>query len=133
MRRVMKSKGDKLLLAGIVVASLALMVFVKLHGRRDPTDNEAWYMGMFALAFSAGLLSPGRPWRWGVATVVPHYAMIFIPQVSNLWPLALIFMSFLVIPTTLLAWGGSNLRRLIRAGVGAKPAEPPVGDEVDQA
>ena len=125
----MKSKADKLLLGVIVAASFALIVFVRHYGRRDPADNEAWYMGMFALAFMAGLLSPGRPWRWGIATVVPHYVLIFHPQVSNLWPLARIFMSLLIAPTTLLAWSGSNLRRLIVRWCGERQAESPALDE----
>lgn len=130
--RGVKTKGDKLLLAVIVAASVALMVFIRHHGRRDPTDNETWYLGMFTLAFAAGLLSPGRPWRWGVATVVPHYVLIFYPEVSNLWPLAMIFMSVLAIPTTLLAWSGSSLRRSIVRWFGVKPVEPPVLDGADR-
>jgi hypothetical protein len=122
----MKDLRDKLLLAVLLAASLAAAVLIQKYGaHRDPADNGSWYLAMFGLAWIAGLVSPGRPWRWGIAVVVPQWWFVFYPEVSNLWPLAIAFMSILMLPAWLCAWIGAKLRCKFDTLTGRTPPEPP--------
>ena len=127
LRHPMKSLRDKLLLVFVCAASLTAAVLIQKYGRhRDPADNGSWYLAVFGLAFAAGLISPPKPWRWGIAVVVPQWILVFYPEVSNLWPMAIVFMSFLMLPGWLCAWIGAKLRTKFDEMTGRAPAEPPV-------
>ncbi|HET7537769.1 MAG TPA: hypothetical protein VFJ90_15025 [Candidatus Didemnitutus sp.] len=123
----MKNLRDKILAVLIVGASLASVVVIKKYGgHRDPTDNGSWYLTLFGLAFVAGLVSPLQPWRWGMAVVAPQWLNAFYPEVSNLWPLAIVFMSILVLPCWLCAWVAAKIRLKFDELTGRLPPEPPV-------
>lgn len=122
----MKNLRDKLLLVFVIVAGLVAAVLVRKYGgHRDPADSGSWYLAMFGLAFLAGLISPLKPWRWGIAVVVPQWLSIFYPEVSNLWPMAIAFMSILMLPSWLCAWVGAKLRNKFDEMTGRTPEEPP--------
>lgn len=98
-------------LLAVAVMSALVAIFVVLSGQRDPTDSAHWYLGLFCTAFIAGLLLPLRPWRGGVAVLLPQLLLPFVPQPSNLWPLSLIFLALLLLPLTLVACLGAWIRR----------------------
>lgn len=106
----------------VVILSALVSEVTFFVGQKDPADSFFWYLGLFVLAVMAGRLNPVRPWRWGVAVILPQSLLSFFPEPSNLWPLGLLFLCILALPLILAAKLGALLWR---ERFGVQPATQP--------
>lgn len=113
----LEDRGTLLPYTAAVLAGLGICLAIAAFTNR----NEAWDSGLYysvgiplmclvilALAF----FFPHKPWRWTLAMAAGQLASaLFNGSSLSLWPLALIFMTFVSIPQFCAGWLGAWLAR----------------------
>jgi hypothetical protein len=108
-------KRDHWLYLLAVAAGAAVWIAVSAaSGRREAWDSSLYFsLGVpviCVLSLVLALLSPARPWRWGVLPLAGQFVAMLVSQgPGNLLPLGVIVFGVLSLPSVATAWLGAWL------------------------
>lgn len=96
-----------------ISAGIILSIFNFATGAHDVLDTPAYILSTIASGIM-GYYFTHRAWRWPLVIFFTQLVVhsIFKGEISNLWPIAIIFMPFLCLPAVALAlvtaWASKN-------------------------
>ena len=110
-----------ILYISIGLMSIGIWVCISyVSGKEEAWDSKYYFVYglplMIGISGILGYAMPIRPWRWGVAMVVPQI-LYNVPGIftSNLFPLGIFCFVIFAIPCISLSYLGANLRRRVRS------------------
>ena len=120
------------------MTSIGLWILISwITGAKEAWDSKYYFLyGLSSMMIISGLLgfiTPVRPWRWGVALVVPQMLYVVFTNIgANLMPLGVILFVVFLTWCILCSYLGRVCRRAVArwrlrggtSGVGISPAKP---------
>ena len=122
---IKRSRDVVLFLAAALAGLLIWLGIAAAGGRKEAWDSEYFStLGLPVMALVSGLagyLRPGRPWVWGIATVILQPIALYRGgDLGPFGPLGLVFFGIFAVALTVCAMLGSFLRRHV-AAAGRRP------------